>query len=814
MALVTFTIPNLTNGVSQQPVTVRLPNQGQEQINSNCRVTDGLSKRNGLQLIKVDQLQDPYTLEPISITDNDFAVHTIKGQDVNGVDIVAQIMVRVSTGGVWVIFLEGPTTGIYELGEQPYLVASKKLAIKFLTNGDATYILNKEHVTANLSVIETSEKDIRLQGSLVYVQQGFFGTQYKITAKLYNNDGTLDSQVVASYSTPDSTTTNLTSLQTSSIRTNLQSALSAALTASVDLIKTYTELEGDNNWLNVRLKPNLGYEATHYLEVEVFSSTARTAIYGYNGTALDVANLPNSAPDGYTVRMEVGGEELDDDYYLKFQANTSGWIETVRLGLTRNLDNQTMPMVLKGIFSEYFDYELDHMPISPRLVGDTISNPDPSFVGSKISDMFIFNNRLGFTSRNHVIMSRIDDYTMFYKTTNAVNLASDRVDLTASVPTTRYSDINHAVPFDKELIMFGDAAQYSLSANVGFDARTASLSTLTEYESDKNVPPLNIGSSIYFPIIRGNYTAIFDLARRSDVGLRAEEITQHIPVYIKGNILEMVHSATENMVFVRTDAEPNIIYVQNRFVRDTTLQQNAWHKWVLPNAVLGITIINSELIVTMFSNDNKYVIRSKIDISLSLITQDDSVNINFTPFLDLIKQLPIGSTIGDASTDYFVLPEHSDVVVGINSRGFKFVGTVNINEALITESLWIGVPFLFSYTFSEQVPAMYNTDGKTAMQYAKLGIQSMKLAYVNSGKFNIEVKPTGRPENMSYFSGTFLGSPLAILGRVNINSGVFKFPVHSRAEAVTITILSNEPYPVTFNTCELQGKLINNSGRM
>ena len=45
MTLVTTALPNLVGGVSQQPDTIRYPNQSEEQVNAAPSVSDGLMKR-------------------------------------------------------------------------------------------------------------------------------------------------------------------------------------------------------------------------------------------------------------------------------------------------------------------------------------------------------------------------------------------------------------------------------------------------------------------------------------------------------------------------------------------------------------------------------------------------------------------------------------------------------------------------------------------------------------------------------------------------------------------------------------------------
>ena len=53
---------------------------------------------------------------------------------------------------------------------------------------------------------------------------------------------------------------------------------------------------------------------------------------------------------------------------------------------------------------------------SSKEVGDEYSNPNPSFVGQGISNMFFFANRLGFLSEDAVILSQPGDYFNFFQT--------------------------------------------------------------------------------------------------------------------------------------------------------------------------------------------------------------------------------------------------------------------------------------------------------------------------------------------------------------------------------------------------------------
>ena len=68
----------------------------------------------------------------------------------------------------------------------------------------------------------------------------------------------------------------------------------------------------------------------------------------------------------------------------------------------------------------------------PREVGDEDSNPDPSFVGQTVKDMFFYMNRLGFLSSDSVILSQPGDYFNFFVGSAIAVSDADPIDMTAS----------------------------------------------------------------------------------------------------------------------------------------------------------------------------------------------------------------------------------------------------------------------------------------------------------------------------------------------------------------------------------------------
>lgn len=133
MALVNRSIPNLYNGVSQQPPSLRLTSQAQEQINGLSSVVYGLSKRPPLEFIaKLNS----------DTLDNTF-VHTINR------DGSEQYKVLITNGGLKVYTLAGVEVPVTFPDGMAYLAATSPVDnFACVTVADYTFIVNKNVTVA------------------------------------------------------------------------------------------------------------------------------------------------------------------------------------------------------------------------------------------------------------------------------------------------------------------------------------------------------------------------------------------------------------------------------------------------------------------------------------------------------------------------------------------------------------------------------------------------------------------------------------------------------------------------------------------
>ena len=168
MALVSRTIPNLVQGISQQPEVLRLSSQATVQENGFSSVVEGLKKRPPTN----------YLAKLSSSTPNNAYMHTIN-RDVN-----ERYLVQITSGAIEVYTVAGVSkTVVMQTGASNYLTSSDpKGDFVAMTVADFTFILNKQKTTAMASTTSSA----KVEQAVYSVLQGVTSTTYSITI-----DGTI-----------------------------------------------------------------------------------------------------------------------------------------------------------------------------------------------------------------------------------------------------------------------------------------------------------------------------------------------------------------------------------------------------------------------------------------------------------------------------------------------------------------------------------------------------------------------------------------------------------------------------------------------
>jgi len=406
--LVSYTIPNLFQGISQQPDAQRDPTQGELQINGMSSVADGLRKREGGAVIA-----------RVSTTAfGDVFFHSILR------DAEEQYLAVISKTAIRVFDLNGvQKTVTVASGALNYLssVVNAKSDIRAASIADYTFISNTKAVPAMDAALAPAVARPAAHEALVWVKAANYGQRYVLNV---NGQQVVVSTAVAAVVTSGTTTTE-NRISTAEIASQLRGGLVGGAVTSLSMVASPTTFngqsgvlatttDGDGIGLTVLVSANgtvvtgvaRSFDGTGYrvgdkvfvarnlllgtgadntpIQVATVSAVAAGPLTGVtitrsgsvlhltSNSAITIAasdarsnsditaitnsvqsftELPAIAPNGYQVEIVGDPSNRFDGYYVSFvtRSGTFGegsWQESVGPGVQYRINAATMPQLL------------------------------------------------------------------------------------------------------------------------------------------------------------------------------------------------------------------------------------------------------------------------------------------------------------------------------------------------------------------------------------------------------------------------------------------------------------------------------------
>tara|TARA_Y100001938_G_scaffold151202_1_gene247369 strand:- start:6271 stop:8634 length:2364 start_codon:yes stop_codon:yes gene_type:complete len=787
MALINSSIPNLINGVSQQPPSLRLKTQCELQENGVSSVVTGLSKRPStshiadlgnlagasdafIHTIRRDQ-NEYYTLV-ISTTQ-------VKVYDKNGVE-------KTVTGSA--SYLSGLTTPSSELAAT--------------TVADYTFILNKNKTVAKAATTSAS----RNKEALLYVKQGDYSTKYTVT--IVKNGTTYKRELTTMASTQDSTT--LVQNAEKSIQTD---RLAENLVFNNTADTTYYTATGTGTVPNMTFTQ---FGSVIYMTstddvdftIDVEDSRGNNHIFAFKDKAADFKKLPPNGLDGFVIAIVGDNSKGQDDYYVKLEKTATGgqvWQETIAPNVQTTLDNTTMPHQL--ISNADGTFTLQATTFKTRQVGDDTTNPFPSFVDHQIKDIFFHRNRLGLLADENIILSEAGEFTAFnyFKRTTLTILDSDPIDL--AVSNNKVSLLKHAVPFNESLLLFSDLTQFKLTAEDLLSPETVAVDVSAQFEASLTAKPVGAGRFVFFGIDRGTYSGIreyfVDQNTETD---DAVDITSHVPNYLEGDIRKLEASSNEDMLLVLTEDDKKTLYTYTYYWRGEEKLQSAWSKWTFGGDILNISFNKSDidLLIKYTATDGTV----SVCLERMTLSTDASEGITEKKHPVLLDRRQTWTSSSTPAT--LTLANGSEALKYIDDKGAELTQSEATTYVGGGGTVFVGIPYTFRYVFSEQVMKSENEP----MSRSRLQLRNMTLLFNDTGYFEVVVTPSARNATTTTFSGRVLGSINNLLDKVALETDAFKFNVLSKASEVAIEIKSSSYLPAIFQSAEWEGFFVMRSRRV
>ena len=777
MALVAGSMPNMFNGVSQQPPALRLQNSCTEMENGWASLVAGLQKRSGSEIVaRVGN----------NITGN------VKGHFFQRFD-GKKFFVTFQDNDIKVYDDTGTSKTVNGTLSSAYLDfdSNPRENCKTITVGDTIFILNKTVTAAATTTPESSITPTRLDPSRywsIFIKGSLSNSNYAI----YIN-GTLE----ANFTTGANTEAANAVERTEEIAEELKTALTAA---------GYTVTRH-----NSTLSLYLGVNDT----VEIDEGNGGNAMTAFKDELTSFEDLPAQDKDGRLVRI-LGEPGFDgDDYYVVFNADKQLWIETFGYGKKREITSSTLPHKLSyNATTDQFTFAQHTW--AELYAGDDETNSDPSFIGKPINDIFIHRGRMGFLSDENIILSEADYFENFWRTTVAQLVDSDPIDIAAV--TGQVTLLNFAVPFNKKLLIFSDRTQYILDAADLLSPKTATLTFASAFNCSRTQPPVQVGAYIYFADDTGTNSKFMEYFVDNDLNTEnADEVSAQVPEYIKSPVQYISGSTRLSSIFLLGN-NPKEMYCYKYFQGTQGKIQSSWGKWLFEGDIKYFTLVDNDMFLLIdYDGDGVYL--EKINI------EEDSVRstTSFPIHLDHSFKFSECTRSFDAATNLttftlpYPTPEDAEFVQSDQNtpRGYV-INTTRVTSTSFTaigdysgagyDDGIIGRNFTFRYEYSPFFLKEDKGQGQVSIQDGRISIRYLSVQYEDTAQFSARVTNRGRSPYEYTFSGRNLGSQNNLLGGLSLDDGEFKFPVMGENLYTKIELLNSTPFHCTFTGTEWTGQ--------
>ena len=570
--------------------------------------------------------------------------------------------------------------------------------------------------------------------------------------------------------------------------------------------------------------------------ISSLNTYSNSYIGSFKDKAQKLSDLPTSAKDGMIIQIEGDVDAGQDDYYLKFVTNAfSGeigegvWEECAAPGLENGLEPNpaSMPHLLikqpNGTFvfkkadgenhtssatgTPTYDYSA--FKWGSRLVGDKTTNPDPTFIGRTINNMFLFKNRFGFLSDENIILSEAGEYFNFFRTTVIDLLDTAPIDIASA--SSEVSILRHAVPLAEKLVVLSDAGQFILQSDTALSSKTVAMARSTAYNILKDAEPSASENAVFFAFNRGSFSGVREYIP-SDVedNFEAIDISAQIPKYIPGKITKIIAANHENVVFCMTEGDPDALYVYNYYNGDRQRIQSAWHRWEFGAGakILNIDLIDTDLYLTVYRTGGVFIEKIAIEVGKA------DAGSNYVARLDRrVSNTSTGVSVnGNLVTLPYTVTSGRSIEV-MTASGKRLTAsldgdsqvTFNVGEDMTGVSFFAGEAYTMSYTFSDLVlREQTKTGGLAVMTDGRIQVRYGTLTFGESGSFSVAVTPDFRDTSTHTFTGRILGAGSMKLGEVPLESGELRFPVFSKADQVNVTVTNDAPLPCNLLSAEYE----------
>jgi hypothetical protein len=790
MASVTQRIPSFLGGVSRQPDDKKIPGQVREAINSYADPTYGLSKRPGTKW-----------LANLSSTTNEyqngkwFYINRTSTEKYIGVVYGANIK-------IWNVLNPAATVTVTNSGSSylSYGSSTAKESLQVLTVQDKTIVVNNTRtVTTQAAPSFTAKSKATIR--LLSVEYG---------AEYYIKIGSAAAYSFTTKNTEDPALNNTTNTK--------------VLNATDVLDQIFNNLVLPAGVSKYKYRGSIELESTSAFTVEARGGISGESLKVYQDEITVFPEAPSESRHNRVLQVNNTANK-EDTYYIKFFADDGVggkgvWEETVSPSVSKGLTASTMPHELINSALNTFTFQ----PITwdERLVGDDTSNEHPSFVSKKIQQAFFHNNRLGFLTDDNVSMSQAGEFYNFYHASALTQVDSDPVDLSCS--SLRPAVLHAVLPAAQGLVLFSTGQQFLMYSDDGIltPSKTV-IRTISNYENDPLIDPVDVGTNMVFLSKSPGYTRIYGmLTRGQQENPDVLDIGRIVSEWIPDTVTDLIASPQNSFIAMYGTNTEFVYFYRTYSVGEERVMQ-AWFNWKMQGNTQFIAVDSDDLYTVTYQNsqytlckanltqtpdeailraDSGQVVQLCLDqyANPASITYNTTTKVNrcYLPYKDITGLQPqaiIADPANTGESGYTAI-----TIRGSDGTGpyFEFIGD---NYSTQRTKVYVG----FRYDFDIQLPTIYFQANQNNSDYtANLTIARVKVSVGLSSNVGFKLKAKGQAE--WYDVQSVQDADYYLANDVPLNEQtVYTLPIHQRNTNFSLRVFSDSPFPISLTSMMWEG---------
>ncbi len=548
----------------------------------------------------------------------------------------------------------------------------------------------------------------------------------------------------------------------------------------------------------------------------------------------DVGDLPSQCKHGMVVEV-VNSTADEDNHFVKFFGNNDKdgegtWEECAKPGRTIRLKRSKMPVVLIRTADGNFRIsELDGstysiggvtQPAVPQwddaLVGDDVTNPEPSFIGKNINKMLFFRNRFSILADENIVMTRPGDFTNFFAKSAIQLIASDPIDIAASseYPAILFDGIQ----VNTGLLLFSKNQQFMLTTDSDvFSPTTAKINALSTYNFNFATNPISLGTTVGFLDNAGKHSRFFEMAQIQREG--EPQVIEQSAVVAKlfENDLKLISNSRENSIVLFSEDSTSTLYGYRYFDQIQERKLASWFRWTLPGTIKYHCMQDDSLFVILENNSQRELLKYNIRMDDNTVALgEDRVHMDYLMSTTgwtynattgkSTKAKPTGLN-GSGQIAAYDIDDSANPALAIGNYALVTVNGSNLE----IDGNWSGQDFYigYLYTMSITLPTIYYVTQQQQNYRADTRsdtiLHRVKLGFGPIGLYETVLTRIGRPDYTELFEITPADLYSANSSVTLEDNKLRTVPIYDRNTNASLTVKSTHPTPANFHTLTWEG---------